>query len=150
MTKPLIRRATIADLGALAPLFEGYRAFYRCAPAPTASAAFLSDRFRNDESIVFLATLADDVVGFTQLYPTFGSLSLGRILVLNDLFVTPAARGHGVGRALIDRAVQFGREVGAVSLSLATEVTNEVGQRLYQSAGWTRDTSFLHYEYPLR
>ncbi len=143
-----IRRASPADLELLVPLFDGYRQFYRRPSDPTRARAFLADRLRNGDSIVFLAFLGAgvDPAGFAQLYPMFSSVSIGRSLILNDLYVTSASRGRGVGRALIERAVEFGRETGALYLELATEVTNQTAQRLYQAAGWRRDTAFYHYE----
>ena len=147
-----VRRAGLDDLDTVARLFDGYRAFYRVAPASERVAAFLSDRLRNQDSVIFLAALAEgpDAVGFTQLYPMFSSVSVGRSFVLNDLFVDPSARGHGVGRALLERAAAFGRETGALYLELATEVTNTAAQRLYDGAGWQRDTEFYHYALDLR
>jgi GNAT superfamily N-acetyltransferase len=148
MSEVVIRRAVPADLEALIPLFDHYRQFYRRPSEPDRIRAFLADRLRNGDSIVFLAVSSRgrDPVGFVQLYPTFSSVSIGRAFVLNDLYVTPAGRGRGVGQALVARAVAFGREVGALSLELATEITNVTAQRLYQRAGWRREVDFHHYE----
>lgn len=147
-----ITRAELDDLERVVPLFDGYRAFYRQRSEPARVRAFIGDRLRNRDSVIFLARLAghQDPVGFTQLYPMFSSVSIGRSLVLNDLFVAPAARGHGVGQALLERAAAFGRETGALYLELATAVTNTTAQRLYQGAGWIRDNDFYHYSLDLR
>ncbi|MGE0439969.1 MAG: N-acetyltransferase family protein [Gemmatimonadales bacterium] len=145
-----IDRAGLDDLALLAPLFIGYRAFYRKPPEADRVRAFLSDRLRHQDSIVLLARLDGIAVGFTQLYPTFSSVSIGRAFVLNDLFVDPAARSHGVGRALLERAAAFARQEGALYLELATGVTNAGAQRLYEATGWVRDTDFYHYSLDLR
>jgi GNAT superfamily N-acetyltransferase len=152
MDPALIARAVPADLDGLAPLFESYRRFYQREPEPTRVRAFLADRLRNRDSIVFLARLAegDEPVGFTQLYPVFSSISVGRALILNDLFVAERARGHGVGRALLERAAAFGRETGALYLELSTGVDNATAQRLYRAAGWRRESGFDHYQLDLR
>jgi GNAT superfamily N-acetyltransferase len=50
--------------------------------------------------------------GFTQLYPSFSSGSMAPILILNDLFVAPEGRRHGIGTALLDAAADYGRRVG--------------------------------------
>lgn len=149
MSGLMIRRAELADLELVVPMFDRYRGFYRQAPDPGKVRAFLTDRLRNGDSIILLAWLDSVLVGFTQLYPTFSSVTIGRVLILNDLYVEPATRGHGVGRALIDRAVLFGRETGALYLELATEITNQGAQRLYQEAGWTKDRDFYHYSIEL-
>jgi len=153
MTERLsIRRADLDDLDRLVPLFDGYRRFYGKPSEPDRVRAFLGDRLRNRDSIVLLAFLAGQAGpgGFTQLYPTFSSISIGRSLILNDLFVAPEARGHGMGRALIERAAKFGRETGAVFLELATGVSNTAAQALYQESGWRREDGFYHYSLDLR
>ena len=85
-------------------------------------------------------------VGFTQLFPSFSSVSAARIFILNDLFVSPEARRRSVGSLLLDAAARFGREVGAVRLTLSTEVTNDKAQALYEREGWKRQTEFYSYD----
>lgn len=150
MSDVTVRRANADDLDLVAALFDGYRQFYRQPSDPTRVRAFLADRLRNGDSIVLLAWLEGRAVGFVQLYPTFSSVSIGRALVLNDLFTGDSARGRGVGRALIAAAVQFGRDSGALYLELATEITNTSAQRLYEKMGWARETDFYRYSLDLR
>ena len=98
-----IRRASEADLRSAAALFDGYRQFYG-QPADYALAeAFLRDRFVNNDSAVLLAVepQSSEGLGFVQLYPSFSSVAVQRIWILNDLFVAPAARRRGVGRSFV-------------------------------------------------
>lgn len=53
------------------------------------------------------------------------------------LMVHRAARGQGVGRALLATAERAAAEAGVTLLVLDTE-TGSAGERLYQAAGWTR------------
>ena len=141
-----VRQATILDLDLLAPLFDAYRQFYRKPSDLGLAHRFLLERFQHNESIVFLALRQDgSALGFTQLFPTFSSVSAARILILNDLFVVPEARRMRVGSLLLSAAASFGRAVGAVRLMLSTEVTNEAAQALYETEGWTRQTDFYVY-----
>jgi ribosomal protein S18 acetylase RimI-like enzyme len=142
-----IRRATVDDVEALAPLFDGYRQFYRQPSDLSRARAFLLDRLSRSESVVYLAEIEGRAspVGFTQLYPSFTSVSTGRAWILNDLYVSPDARRYGVGRALLDRARDHAVETGAIYLELATEVSNATAQRLYESLGWVREVGFHHY-----
>jgi GNAT superfamily N-acetyltransferase len=71
------------------------------------------------------------------------------ILILNDLFVVPEARRTGVGTMLLRAATDYGRAVGAVRLTLSTEVTNKTAQALYEAEGWKRQTDFQVYNLPL-
>ena len=138
-------RAELDDLDALVPLFDGYRQFYGQKADPDGAQAFLAERFERGESVIFLAVVDRTAVGFTQLYPSFSSVSMMRLWVLNDLFVDPNARRAGVGRALLARAERWATETQAKGLVLSTAVTNVAAQRLYESCGWIRDDEYFHY-----
>ncbi|WP_343293621.1 GNAT family N-acetyltransferase [Vandammella animalimorsus] len=141
-----IRQAVLADLPALAMLFDSYRQFYGQSSDVAGARAFLQARFEHGQSVAFIAHDASgQAFGFTQLYPTFSSISMRRALVLNDLFVTPDARGQGVGRQLLAAAREYGQAIGAAALSLATAQDNTQAQALYEADGWQRDVQFLHY-----
>src|SRR5689334_8452518 len=145
-----VRQATIFDLDRIAPLFDLYRQFYRKPSDLALARRFLRDRFEHNQSIIFLATRGDGVaVGFAQLFSSFSSASAARILILNDLFVMPDVRRKGAGSQLLAAAAEFGRAIGAVRLTLSTEVTNEAAQALYEGAGWKRQTDFYVYNFPL-
>jgi GNAT superfamily N-acetyltransferase len=143
----LIKRAGVADLDAVAPLFDAYRQFYGQQSDVPAARAFLDERLRREESVVFLAALDDgsEALGFTQLYPSFSSVSVRRLWILNDLFVRPGDRRGGVGRRLLERARQWAVETDAKGLTLATAITNDAAQALYESCGWRKDDEFTHY-----
>jgi len=99
--------------------------------------------------VVFLAWLGREAVGFTQLYPCFASVSLGRMFVLYDLFVAPPARRCGTGAALLRAAVRYAQDQGAVELMLQTATGNLPAQHLYEREGWVRDEEFYVYNYRL-
>jgi GNAT superfamily N-acetyltransferase len=144
-----VHQATVQDLDRLAPLFDGYRQFYGQKSDVPAARAFLLDRFRHSESIIFIASRDGAAIGFTQLYPSFSSVSIERIYVLSDLYVANNARKFGAGRLLLEAAAQFGRLVGACQLTLETAKTNYAAQALYEGCGWTRDTEFYVYQITL-
>jgi GNAT superfamily N-acetyltransferase len=139
-------RAERKHLDDLAPLFDGYRQFYGQQSDLAAARAFLRERIERDESVIYVA-YADggEAAGFTQLYPSFSSVSLKRLWVLNDLFVRSDIRRGGVGRALLERARQHALETGAKGLILNTAAANTPAQTLYESCGWQREDEFLQY-----
>lgn len=142
----IVRQSTVFDLDRLVPLFDAYRQFYRKPSDPDLARRFLLERFQHNESIILLATRQDgSAVGFTQLFPSFSSVSAARIFILNDLFVQPDARRSGVGSLLLKAAVEFSRALGAARLTLSTELTNDTAQALYEGEGWKRQTDFLSY-----
>lgn len=141
-----VRQATIQDIEQLVPLFDGYREFYGKPSDPGLARAFLLERFRHHESVVFLATDPEGAgVGFTQLYPSFSSVRMARTYILNDLFVVPSVRRKGVAAQLLKQAAEYGRAAGAVRLSLSTAHANKAARQLYEVLGWKRDEAFCEY-----
>lgn len=144
-----IGRASVVDVLEVAPLFDAYRQFYGQESDLSASTAFINERLSRGESTILVARQDGVAVGFTQLYPSFSSVAMRRILVLNDLFVRPESRKLGIGSALIEAAVATGREKNCRRLTLCTEVVNTVAQTLYESRGWVRDEQFYYYSFGL-
>jgi ribosomal protein S18 acetylase RimI-like enzyme len=144
-----IRQATVDDVEQLVPLFDAYRQFYGRTSDVAAAQTFLLARFSNRESTLFIAHEGDTASGFAQLYPSFSSVSLARIFILNDLFVQEQARRTGVASSLLSAAASFAVSLGAVRLSLSTALTNDAAQALYRSAGWNRDQQFSVYHLAL-
>ena len=141
-----IVRAGIKDLDELAPLFDGYRQFYGQRSNLAAAREFMRERIERDESVIYAAyTSPREAAGFTQLYPSFSSVSLKPLWILNDLFVRSDIRRGGVGRALLERARRHAIETGAKGLVLSTAATNRPAQTLYESCGWKQDDEFLQY-----
>ena len=140
-----ILQATPADVGALAPLFDAYRQFYRKPPNVEAARRFLFARLSKGESVLFFAQHERDAVGFVHLYPAFSSTNLSSQWILNDLYVVPDARKHGVAHALMDSAHKFGESTQADGLALETATDNHTAQRLYERLGWKRDEQFYRY-----
>ncbi|HBH38109.1 MAG TPA: GNAT family N-acetyltransferase [Curvibacter sp.] len=149
MTTLSIRLAGISDLEPLLLLFDAYRRFYGREGAIDSARTFLRQRLERGESVVLLALLGQQPVGFAQLYPGFSSLSMGRTFVLNDLFVHPEYRKLGAGKGLVEAATEHARRAGAISLSLSTATTNTAAQSLYEALGWQRDRNFFTYEFDL-
>lgn len=143
-----VRLATQKDLSELTRLFDAYRVFYGKASDPSGAEAFLTERMERGESHVLVAEgEAGWLAGFTQLYPMFSSVGMASMFVLNDLFVDDDHRRRGIARALLDAAVEFGREQGAAKLLLETGVDNNRARTLYESAGWELLTETCFYEY---
>jgi ribosomal protein S18 acetylase RimI-like enzyme len=143
--KVKIRRATSDDAEAVAALFDGYRRFYEQPPDLDGARQFIAARLRAADSVLFVAERDRNLVGFTQLYPSFSSVSMKRIWILNDLFVLPEHRRGELGRSLMSAAEDFARETGAKGLALATKKTNAPAKALYEAQKWNLDDVFDHY-----
>ncbi|MEP6784153.1 MAG: GNAT family N-acetyltransferase [Sphingomonadales bacterium] len=141
-----IRQATLADVPAVASLFDLYRQFYDMAPDEPLALHFIQERMEKGQSAIFVAEDADGgIVGFCQIYFSFCSVFAGSICILNDLFVLPAIRGSGIGAVLLNRAEAFAAERGAVRINLQTARTNHRAQQLYETRGWSRNTTLDGY-----
>lgn len=138
-----IHQATTKDIDRIAPLFDEYRQFYGKPTDLKAARQFLYERFKNYQSVIFIANAENgDGVGFTQLFPSFSSVSMERTFILNDLYVAPSARRSGVAAKLLDAAAQYGRSVGAMRITLSTGMENSSAKALYLSQGWKQDEAF--------
>lgn len=140
-------RANLGDLDSLTPLFDAYRVFYRQVSDRGVAHAFLRERLLHAESVIFLARDVEsgEALGFTQLYPSFSSVSARRIWILNDLFVAPGARQRGIARLLMACARQYASETGALRLVLETAEDNRPAQALYESLGYACESGTRHY-----
>jgi ribosomal protein S18 acetylase RimI-like enzyme len=144
-----IQRAVMSDLDKLLPLLQGYRVFYKQRPDPAGEHRFLHERLTSHDSTIFIARSAADAVGFVQLSTVCSLVHLGPVLLLEDLYVDPVARGKGVARALLDRAKAHALQLKASGMFLETAHTNRAAQRVYERAGWQLESVFRKYNCPL-
>jgi ribosomal protein S18 acetylase RimI-like enzyme len=141
-----VYQATIEDLDEVSNLFNLYRMFYQQASDLDGAKNYIKKRIENKESVIFIVKNKQLYVGFTQLYPTFSSISMERSWILNDLYVVAEARKQGVGEMLLHKARNYAVDTGAKSISLSTAPDNHSAQRLYERNGYIQDSQFYHYE----
>jgi ribosomal protein S18 acetylase RimI-like enzyme len=133
----------------ISQLFDQYRVFYKASSDPEAARAFLQERFQKGDSVIFAVRHDSQIVGFTQLYPSFSSVSMGHIWILNDLFVAPVYRKQGVASFLLSATVDFARTTKATRITLSTQISNTTAQSIYESLGYCKDEDFYHYSLTL-
>lgn len=144
MSHIVIHTGTIEDLAALTILFDQYRIFYKQTSDIESCREFLEMRMKLKESVIFIATYDDVVVGFTQLYPSFSSVTMQRTLILNDLYVLSEYRGKGVASALLEHAKEFTILKAYKGLALETAKDNPA-QHLYERSGWIKEKEHFFY-----
>lgn len=140
-----VRQAVFADLDACSALFDEFRQSQGQAGDLAGARAFLQARFDHGESVIFLAHAGGMPLGFAQLYPSWSSVSLARVFVLNDLYVGAAGRRRGVASALLAAVETHAWAHGAVRVSLNVARDNLTGQALYRACGWMEDAQFFMY-----
>ena len=147
----MIQQLQIENLAQLVPLFDQYMVFYEKGSNPQKYEAYLRERIEKNEATVFMAYGGNDQpVGFVLNYHSFSSTALGKIVVLNDLYVIESERKKGVGQALIERTFDLAKELGAVRVDLGTAKSNITAQGLYDKLGFVKDTEFYAYSYSLK
>lgn len=139
-----IIQATLENLDDLAPLFNGYRVFYRQASDIDSVKTFLKERFTKRDSVIYMAYMNGVPVGFTQLYFLLSSVSMRPMFVLNDLYIDANYRNKNIGTALIDKAKTICKEKGYKGMIIQTEYTNPA-QHLYQRLGFIKDTDLTFF-----
>lgn len=144
-----IIEACVTDYKKVAVLFNEYRVFYKQKSDIKAAERFIYERLHNKESVIFLALEEGEAVGFAQLYPSFTSIGIKRIIILNDLYVTEKTRGSGVGAALLQEVKEYGKKEKRDSIVLQTAKDNARAQHLYEKLGYQKDEHYFYYSLSL-
>ena len=132
MAAPVIRALTPDDRAAWEPLWQGYLAFYETILTPATTDTTWT-RFHDPEEPMFAlgAFIDGKLAGIVHYLFHRTGWSISDNCYLQDLFVTPEARGHGLGRALIAAVVEKAREAGAARVYWHTNETNATARALY-------------------
>lgn len=146
-----IVQATLEHLDQLTPLFIKYRELFGQVAYPESSRKFLSTRISRKESVIYLAMPDDEerILGFCQLYPSYSSLSLKRVWILNDIYVCEEARRQLVADHLIQAAKKMAKETQAIRMRVSSSINNDVAQKLYESLGFVEDHEFKNFILPI-
>ena len=143
-----ITKATLEDIETITVLFDLYRQFYEQTSDTDSAKKFLEERIRKNESVIFLAMENNDNnsgIGFVQLYPAFSSVSMKRIWILNDLYVSEDHRKKGVAEALIMASKELAEQTNAKGLVIETHNSNHSAQKLYDKIGFKKDNEHFYY-----
>jgi ribosomal protein S18 acetylase RimI-like enzyme len=131
-----VRRAGPEDAPDVARLLHDFNTEFG---EPTPGVAKLAERVERliAAGAVTVLLVGDGPDGLAQLRlnPSVWSDAPGAYL--EELYVAPARRGRGMGRALLNAAMEAAREAGADHIDLNTGETDEAARGLYESAGFT-------------
>lgn len=133
-----IRLATTADAPILLPLAES---FHRedghplAASAPAAIHALLAGSPHGE---IFLLERAGEVFGYFALCFTMSLEFGGLVVILDDFYLRPEARGQGVGSAVVAQIEAEARKRGAVQVFLEVEHANAQAFAFYRRHGWRK------------
>jgi GNAT superfamily N-acetyltransferase len=145
----VVRPVEQGDYAAWRPLWDGYNAFYERVgdtALPEEITRTTWDRFfdANEPIHALVAEGADgELVGLVHYLFHRSSILIGPNCYLQDLFASEAARGRGVGRALIEAVYEMARAAGASRVYWHTHETNRAARELYDKVA--DDTGFVVY-----
>jgi GNAT superfamily N-acetyltransferase len=140
-----IRAPSAQDRAAWLCLWQGYLRFYRSRLEPEVTELTwtrLLDPGQEPHGLV--AELDGRLVGFAHYLFHPSTWSATNYCYLEDLFTAPEARGHGVGRTLIEAVAAAAGAAGASRLYWHTQEFNTDGRALYDTLA--QRTSFIVYE----
>ncbi|MFJ9766944.1 GNAT family N-acetyltransferase [Streptomyces erythrochromogenes] len=144
---PVVRRARVGDLPRLVELIHEHVAYEKSAPRPADLAARLGLRlFAEDSRLwVLLAENADGVVaGYAACSAEFAFWDARDHLHMDCLYLAAAARGQGLGAALMDGVAQLARELGLEQVQWQTPDWNEGAIRFYDRLGAASNPKFRY------
>ncbi|TMD18878.1 MAG: GNAT family N-acetyltransferase [Chloroflexi bacterium] len=136
----VVRQARFEDRAPLIELIKGYFAFYHVPFVGETKLGALLDALDQhpDRGAQLVAEADGRLQGFATLYSCYDTLLADRILVMNDLFVDPAARDRGVGAALYDASLAYAAGHGYLRLDWVTAEDNHGARRFYERHGGRR------------
>lgn len=132
----VIRPVQDQDYAAWRRLWDGYNAFYgRSGPTALPEAITHSTWARfldaNEPIHALLAERHGQLLGLTHYLFHRSTISTGNSCYLQDLFTVPAARGMGVGRALIEAVYARAQQAGSPRVYWQTHESNATAMALY-------------------
>jgi ribosomal protein S18 acetylase RimI-like enzyme len=129
-----VRHATPADAEAVGRQLD---AFNREFGDPTPGAAAMAERVRELLAAGEITVLlVEGGVAVLRFRPSLWSPALECNLA--ELYVEPARRGRGLGRALLEAAIELARERGADYMELNTSEDDVAARKLYERFGFSR------------
>ncbi|MBN9259972.1 MAG: GNAT family N-acetyltransferase [Hyphomicrobium sp.] len=143
MAELIVRAVRPEDYEQWLPLWDGYNAFYeRVGPtalAPEITRATWQRFFDAYEPLYALvAELDGRLLGLTHYLFHRTTTAIAPLCYLNDLFTAEAARGKGVGRALIEAVCEEARRAGCPRVYWLTHETNATARTLYDKLALNR------------
>ena len=132
-----IRFATVEDVSVILALIRGLAEYERLASEATVTAADVRESLFGERPAaeVLIAEVGEDTAGFALFFHNYSTF-LGRHgLYLEDLFVFPAHRGKGIGRALMARLARLATDRNCGRFEWWVLDWNEPAIRFYESLG---------------
>lgn len=138
MSEPRVWLASASEAGPVAGLLAGFRSHWgKDEPSDESMLASVERIMAEDGGDYLLAAVDDgEAIGVCQLRYRRSVWTAAFDCWLEDLFVREAARGRGVGRALVEAAFERARERGCGRIELDVNEDNAAALALYRACGF--------------
>jgi ribosomal protein S18 acetylase RimI-like enzyme len=132
----MVRRASAEDADAIGRLLHDFNSeFNEPTPGPEALAERARTLLDHGDTIVLLGGESPDAVAVLRFRPAIWYEALECYLA--ELYVVPERRGQGLGRALMEEAMEVARAEGATYMDLGTSEDDVAARALYESLGFS-------------
>jgi CheY-like chemotaxis protein/N-acetylglutamate synthase-like GNAT family acetyltransferase len=137
MTKPVVRNATVADVSVIRRFIAALADYERLGDQCVATEADVRSSLFGAEPAaeVLIAEVDGAPAGFALFHHNYSTFQAKRGIWLEDLFVDPAFRGHGVGKRLLGRLAAMARERGCARIKWSVLDWNDLAIGFYHSIG---------------
>ena len=135
--KITLRLATADDTALILEFIEGLAEYEKLAHEVVADEDRLRETLFGDRPAaeVVLAEIDGEPAGFALFFHNFSTFLARRGLYLEDLYVKPEVRGHGIGRRLLSRLAEIALERGCGRFEWSVLDWNEPANRVYETLG---------------
>ncbi|MDQ3632295.1 MAG: GNAT family N-acetyltransferase [Actinomycetota bacterium] len=131
-----VRRAEVADAEAIGQLLHDFNSeFDDPTPGPRAVAKRVRQLLADGEITILLGGAEPQGLAVLRFRPALWTEALD--CYLEELYVAPDRRGRGLGRALMDTAIEVARREGAARMELGTSEDDVVARALYERVGFS-------------
>ncbi|MCG3123206.1 MAG: Mycothiol acetyltransferase [Phycisphaerales bacterium] len=147
----MIRSATASDVPAVLPMIRAICSLHEAWDAARYGMLddvvaryerWLPQRARDPRSVFLVAESQDHLTGFL-VGEVLDNIPIYRVReygFIHDMWVDPAARRSGTGRALLAAAIQRFKDIGVEQIRLETALANDAARKLFESCGFRTST----------
>lgn len=140
-----IKELEIKELEDFAPIFDSYRQRYKQPSELEKVKQYLLKMLETASSKILLSYENEHITGFIQLYPSFSSIGLAPIWILNDFYIFSGSQKKLTATMLMDEAKKLCQATNAIRVEVNTRKENHKLHKLYKEYGFEKDYKYDYY-----
>ncbi|NVK22194.1 MAG: GNAT family N-acetyltransferase [Kangiellaceae bacterium] len=144
-----IKLLEINEIEEFVPHFDSYRQRYKQDSEVERISEFLRHLLEKQAAKIFVSYESSEdqqhMTGFVILYPSYSSIGLAPIWILNDFYVFAGEKKRETARALLDQAAKLCKLTDAIRIEVTTRKENYRLHKLYKEYGFEKDYKYDYY-----